>query len=232
MQNSGINSMVVMGYRENDGAVDSENTRISMGSRMGGMDLSLKNNYLMTRHIERQTKTMAAPVSFSYPLDMSKGKWGSIGDVSMRHAAVAAGLGNLGRHNLVINPEFGTRMIYTAVLTELPLSSDPPIEEDLCIHCDLCVEACPAGALDEEGKTDLIKCANYSQPYGLGGMIGYLKKFIGASAEAQKELLKDPLVLSLYQAQFIGFQYTCWRCMAVCPVGRRSPHLTGSISAK
>jgi epoxyqueuosine reductase QueG len=218
-----IKSMVVLGYRENNGAVDSENTRISMGSRMGCMDLSLKNNYLMARHIERATRTMAAPVSFSYPLDMSRGKWGSIGDVSLRHAAVAAGLGVLGRNNLVMNPEFGTRVIYTAILTALPLISDPPIEEDLCIHCDLCVKACPSGALSEEGKTDLIKCANYSQPYGLGGMLKYLKKFIGSSPETQKDLLKDPLLLSLYQAQFIGFQYICWRCMAVCPVGRRTP---------
>ena len=28
---------------------------------------------------------------------------------------------------------------------------------------------------------------------------------------------KDPTLLSIYQAQFIGFQYTCWKCMAVCP---------------
>lgn len=213
----GIKSMVVMGYRENNGAVDSENTRISMGSRMGGMELLLKNNYLMTRYIELKTKTSAAPIPFSYPLDMGKGKWGGIGDVSLRHAAVAAGLGTFGRHNLVINPRFGTRMIYTAVLTELPLSSDLPVKEDLCTQCGLCVEACPAGALDKEGKTDLVKCTRNSQPYGIGGMLRYLRKFIGASPDKQKELLKDPIFFSLYQAQFIGFQYTCWKCMAVCP---------------
>lgn len=33
---SDVQSMVVMGYRENNGAVESSNTRISMASRMEG----------------------------------------------------------------------------------------------------------------------------------------------------------------------------------------------------
>lgn len=64
---------------------------------------------------------------------------GLIGDVSLRHAAVAAGLGVFGRHNLVINPEFGSRRIDTALLTELPLTSDPPVAADLCTDCGICI---------------------------------------------------------------------------------------------
>ena len=82
---SDVQSMVVMGYRENNGAVESSNTRISMASRMGGMELSLKNNYLIARHIETQYGAKAAPVPFSYPLDMGGKRKGLIGDVSMRH---------------------------------------------------------------------------------------------------------------------------------------------------
>ena len=212
-----VKSIIVMGYRENHGAVESENARISMTSRMGGMELSLKNNYLMARYVENQFGSKAAPVPFSYPLDMGPEVMGLVGDLSMRHAAVAAGLGVFGRHNLVIHPRFGTRIIFTAVLTELPLSSDPPVEEDLCTECGLCVESCPGRALDVEGKTDQIKCLKASQPYGIGCELRYFRKFIGASPEEQKALLKDPLLLSLYQAHFIGFQYTCWKCMAVCP---------------
>jgi epoxyqueuosine reductase len=213
----GMKSIVVLGYRELNGAVESENARVSMASRMGAMDLSLKNNYLMARHIEDNYRVRAAPIPFSYPLDMGLEAMGFVGDVSMRHAAVAAGLGVFGRHNLVIHPRFGTRITFTAVLTELPLPSDPPVEEELCTNCGLCVEACPARALDEEGKTDLLKCLKASQPYGIGGAIRYVRQFIGATPEEQKALLKDPLFLHLYQAGFIGFQYTCFRCMAVCP---------------
>jgi len=213
----GVRSIIVMGYRENHGAVESENPRISMASRMGAMELSLKNNYLVARYLERQIGAKSAPVPFSYPLDMGPEVLGLVGDVSMRHAAVAAGLGVFGRHNLVINPRLGTRIIFTAVLTELRLTSDPRVQEELCTECNLCVEACPGRALDEEGKTDQIKCLKASQPYGIGGAIRYIRKFVGASPEEQKALLKDPTFLSLYQAQFVGFQYTCWKCMAVCP---------------
>ena len=212
-----VKSIIVMGYKEINGAVESENTRLSMVARMGAMEFSLKNNYLMARHVERHYGVRAVPVSFSYPLDMGSEARGLVGDVSMRHAAVAAGLGVFGRHNLVINPRFGTRIIFTAVLTGLPLSSDPPVEEELCTQCGLCVEACPSQALDEEGKTDMFKCLKVSQPFGIGGAIRYLRRFIGASPEDQKALLKDPTLMQLYQAQFIGFQYACFRCMAVCP---------------
>ena len=140
---------------------------------------------------------------------------GLVGDISMRHAAVAAGLGVFGRHNLVINPRFGTRIIFTSILTGLSLNSDLPVQEELCDQCGLCVDACPAQALNEEGKTDMLKCLKVSQPYGIGGTIRYLWQFIGASPEEQKALLKDPKLMHIYQAQFIGFQYFCNKCPCV-----------------
>ena len=213
----GVKSLVVLGYRELDGAVESENTRVSFASRMGAMELSLKNNYLMTRYIEDHYQVKAASIPASYPVDMSPEVIGFVGDVSLRHAAVAAGLGVFGRHNLVINPRFGTRIIFTAILTELPVDSDPSIQEELCDQCNLCVEACPAQALNKEGETDMLRCLKVSQPYGIGGTLRYLRQFIGASPEEQKALLKDPRLLHIYQAQFIGFQYVCFKCMAVCP---------------
>ena len=212
-----VKSIIVLGYRELNGAVESENTRVSFASRMGDMEFSLKNNYLMARHIEDHYQVKTVPVPVSYPLDMGPEVMGFVGDVSMRHAAVAAGLGVFGRHNLVIHPRFGTRIIFTSILTGLPLNSDSPVQEELCDQCGLCVEACPAQALDEEGKTDMLKCLKVSQPYGIGGTIRYLRQFIGASPEEQKALLKDPRLLHIYQAQFIGFQYFCNKCMAVCP---------------
>lgn len=215
----GVQSLVVTGYKENHGAVESPNKRISMTSRMGGMELSMKNNYLIARYIEKEFKAKAAGVAVSYPLDFSGAGKGLIGDISMRHAALAAGLGLFGRHNLIINPQYGTRMIYTVILSDLALTSDPPITADLCTECGLCVESCPGNALEKRGKTDQMRCLKNSQPFGIGGTLKYLNAFIGASPEEQKTLLKDPVFLELYQAGFIGFQYNCWQCMAVCPVG-------------
>jgi epoxyqueuosine reductase QueG len=214
----GVQSIVVLGYRELNGAVESGNPQSSMAARIGIIDLTARSNYLMARHIEDRFRAKAAVVPFSYPLDMGPEILGLVGDVSLRHAAVAAGLGVLGRHNLVIHPRFGSRIVFSAILTELPLESDPPIQEELCDQCGLCVEVCPAHALDEEGKTDMFRCLNFSQPYGIRGIYRYLRRFIGASPEDQRSLLKEPILLQAHQAQFIGFQYTCIRCIAVCPV--------------
>jgi len=206
-----------------DGALDSKNDRVNMAGRMAVMDTSKNHLYLLARFMERKFKVRAAPVLSSYPLDMEAPALGLLGDVSLRHAAVAAGLGVFGRHNLVIHPHFGSRLSLTGLLTELPLASDPPIKEELCNNCGLCIEACPGRALDTEGKTEDLKCLRASQPFGIGSAIGYLRKFIGKSTDEQKALLKDPMFMSLYQTSFIGFQYSCFNCIAVCPIGEKCP---------
>lgn len=105
----------------------------------------------------------------------------------------------------------------------MPFDTDPPVKEKLCNDCGLCVEACPGRALDSENKTEELKCLRASQPYGIGSAVGYIRKFFGKTPEEQKALIKDPAFMSLYQASFIGFQYACFNCVAVCPIGERCP---------
>jgi epoxyqueuosine reductase len=217
---AGVRSLVVLGYRELDGGLESQNERIRMMSRLAMMSLGTRNNYLLAKFIEDRFRAKAAPIAPSFPLNMAAPFMGVVADFSLRHAAVAAGLGVFGRHNLVIHPRYGTRLIFTACLTDLPIESDAPVREELCTQCNLCVEGCPAKALDEEGKTDPLKCLRVSQPNGIGGAIAYGKKLIGATPEAQKEQLVSPRFLELYQASFIGFEYHCFKCVTSCPVGR------------
>ncbi len=214
----GAKSIIVLAYRELS-SCESPNMRIAMNGRMDVMEFSKSCSYKLARFIEKEFNGRAMTVGVSYPMAMEQETGGSVGELSLRHAAVAAGLGVIGRHNLVIHPELGTRVIFTAVLCDLDLSTDPPVTAELCIDCDICVEACPAGALDEEGFTNVNKCLSQSQPWGIGGSIRFWSKFVDGTPEQQKQMFIDPHYWRLYQAQLIGFQYNCFKCMSSCPVG-------------
>lgn len=79
------------------------------------------------------------------------------GLLSMKHAAVFAGLGTLEKSTLLLNKAYGTMLTLGAILTELDLPSDPPAQS-ICIEdCDLCIRSCPSHALSE-GHVEQSKC--------------------------------------------------------------------------
>jgi epoxyqueuosine reductase len=199
--------------------VESPNPQIAMNGRLDVQEYARSTNYKIARFLEKECGARAMSVPLSYPLELSPQNPRSVADVSLRHAAVAAGLGVFGRHNLVIHPHLGPRVLFMAVLTDLVLSSDPPVTEELCTRCNLCVESCPASALDVEGQTDFGKCLMVSQPYGLAKIIGFWMQWAGKSPDEQKKMLFTKDFFMTYQASFIGFQYFCFKCYSSCPVG-------------
>ena len=67
--------------------------------------------------------------------------------------AIQAGLGEYGRHGLLINRKFGPNVRIAKVLTDLPLVVDQPIEfgvKQFCEMCRKCSDACPAKAIATE----------------------------------------------------------------------------------
>ncbi|MCP9798692.1 4Fe-4S dicluster domain-containing protein [Cyanobium sp. Lug-B] len=87
--------------------------------------------------------------------------------------AIAAGLGQLGKHGSMITPEFGSNVRLATVLTDLPLAVDQPRDigvDDLCAHCRICETNCPPHALFPEKQlvrgqrrwyVNFDKCAPY-----------------------------------------------------------------------
>ncbi len=64
--------------------------------------------------------------------------------------ALKAGLGEYGRHGLLITPEFGPRVRLGKIFTDLPLSHDVPRTfgvKKFCDTCRACTNACPAKAI-------------------------------------------------------------------------------------
>jgi len=65
-------------------------------------------------------------------------------------AAVAAGHGEIGLHGVVITPRFGTRQMFTSVVTDAVLEPDPMYNgPSLCDNCRKCLAACRMHALDD-----------------------------------------------------------------------------------
>ncbi|MFH0763019.1 MAG: hypothetical protein V1925_03935 [Candidatus Omnitrophota bacterium] len=81
------------------------------------------------------------------------------GHLSHKKIAVSAGLGWIGRNNLLVNKEFGSQFRLVSILTDMPLKADKSLKGGGCGECRLCIKACPAGAIKEEFlEFDYVKC--------------------------------------------------------------------------
>lgn len=104
----------------------------------------------------------AIPVGSTEPtiLDLENRKLRGI--ISLKHAAVFAGLGKMGKNTLLINDKYGNMLWLSAVLTLAELDPDPIAPYESCIEdCRLCLETCPVKALDGI-SIDQGKCGRYA----------------------------------------------------------------------
>ena len=71
--------------------------------------------------------------------------------------ALQAGLGEYARNQLVITPEFGPRVRFSKIFTDLPLAHDGPRMlgvRSFCDVCTRCINACPVNALPSGSPTE------------------------------------------------------------------------------
>lgn len=70
-------------------------------------------------------------------------------------AAIAAGLGELGKHGSLIHPTLGSNLRLACVLTDIPLVPDAPIDfgaDEFCTKCQACTQGCPPQAIGPEKR--------------------------------------------------------------------------------
>ncbi|MBD3161734.1 MAG: tRNA epoxyqueuosine(34) reductase QueG, partial [Candidatus Latescibacteria bacterium] len=77
-----------------------------------------------------------------------------------KELAAAAGIGWIGKHTNVIDPDRGSWFFLGEIFTNLPLPRDAPIS-DHCGSCVRCIEICPTDAIDEPYRLDATKCLSY-----------------------------------------------------------------------
>ncbi len=161
------------------------------------------------------------------------------GGVFMKDAAVLAGLGSVGKNNLVITPKYGPRIRWRVLLLDHAAKATGPVEYNPCDGCDEpCRKACPVGAFDQtaydasalrqtqlpgtDGSYDRITC-NMKMSQDVEDTAGAL----ATSEQDRKDLTStmnafEEAVMALPPAggeARYGVKY-CRRCELSCPVGR------------
>jgi epoxyqueuosine reductase QueG len=149
---------------------------------------------------------------------------GTYGALSLVHAAVEAGLGTLGLNLMLLTPEYGPRVILTAVLTSAELEPDRRLTQPLCVGeaCGRCLLACPGDAVLQWGL-EKKKCAPYASPHGFAHVVSHVGNVLRTESVEQKvELLRGGDSFNIWQTMLRGVgAYTgCTRCVDVCPVGQ------------
>lgn len=113
----------------------------------------------------------AMPIPASQIVDWQK----QTAHLSHKMIALRAGTGWIGRNNLLVHPEYGSRIRIATVLTDIPVKTDTPYEGG-CGECRKCISVCPVSAIgDTYEEWDRIACLEklkyFSKTYNIGQYI-------------------------------------------------------------
>ena len=143
--------------------------------------------------------------------------------ISLPHAAVEAGLGTLGLNLQLLTPQYGPRVLLTAVLCSVDVECDRPMTEALCLgpECGRCLKSCPGDVILQWDR-DWEACDRYRSPHGFAQLSEYLGRVIDEpDAKQKKAMLRSEDSFNLWQSilRGAGVITGCRRCADVCPVG-------------
>ena len=115
--------------------------------------------------------------------------------------AIQAGLGELGRHGMLITRKYGPRVRLCKVFTDLPLIEDEPIEFGVTRFCEMCKKCavhCPGNAITEGEMT--------TEPINISSAEGGVKKWYVNGEKCFKFWAKSG--------------HDCGNCIRVCPFNK------------
>lgn len=112
--------------------------------------------------------------------------------VSDRTLAILSGIAWQGKNTMAISPEFGSWIFLGSLITDQDLQADTQLGCQ-CGDCTLCIDSCPAGAIEEGFIIDARKCVSYLTVEKRGEIAADMRKQIGINV------------------------FGCDKCQSVCP---------------
>lgn len=181
------------------------------------------------RILQRINRELAAWIEETLSIKTHKmAYWVEKGGIYLKDTAVLAGLGCIGRNNLLITPGLGPRVRLRAMLLEDELTPTGPTAFDPCDSCkEFCRKACPQNAFDRVVLSS-AETGMYALP-GRDGCFSRAKCSIQMDEDVKdsdmavgKEFLSglDQLAVETRGlSQTEGRIKWCRRCELACPVG-------------
>jgi epoxyqueuosine reductase QueG len=162
-----------------------------------------------------ETGTSAIPIYGCAPLGVNR-KGTVVGILNQLRMAETIGLGVIGKNGLLLNSNYGARLMLGSVVTSasLPIMRYPEIKESGCPpDCQLCLEACPMNAIiPENKKVKIMKCLQYTAKTPSMSMIRFL-----CLRSWNKNNAARYLSMTSYDEHTF---HVCSKCVSVCPYGK------------
>jgi epoxyqueuosine reductase len=138
------------------------------------------------------------------------------GGIFLKDAAIMAGLGCIGKNNMVVTPEYGPRVRLRAMLTNVVLQGTGPIDFDPCEDCSMpCISACPQKAFGRKIYSE--------KQFGLDKLPArtgvYSRQLCNVQMELDNES-SEKIVVKGQDEPGRLIRY-CRRCELACPVRKK-----------
>jgi epoxyqueuosine reductase len=169
----GARHVLVIGLKMIDALWDRLEGTFTSVHNHNAVNYLMNYNYPTLDYITVQTARYIEKMGYdAYPIQAgSSSRKDNVltGYFPFKEAARLAGLGVYGKHSLIITPEFGPRVRFAALITDLAISGGRsgaalPATESVCGKCVKCIEVCPVRAISFENGAPVIdrtKCQAY-----------------------------------------------------------------------
>lgn len=138
------------------------------------------------------------------------------GGIFLKDAAVLAGLGCIGKNNMVVTPDYGPRVRLRAMLTNVVLKATGPLDFDPCEECSMpCQRVCPQKAFERTIYSE----KQFGLPM-LPARTGMYSRHL-CNVRMERDDERSEKIMVEGQDEPGKLVKYCRRCELACPVGEK-----------